>query len=97
MEKKDNKKKDNEGKIIISCYSYDSDHFILFFSKNGKDVGLYFGICEFDLEMKSLLYECNQELVNGRIGFIFPNSESKEDVILASEAFIRQYRMNEDC
>lgn len=60
--------------ILIEKQPYGKDHFILFFSKNGKDKALGFMICEFENEMNLLLYECEMKSMNGRTGFVFPNT-----------------------
>ena len=60
--------------ILIEKKPFDKDHFILFFSKNGKDESLSFLTYEFENEMNLLLYECKTKSVNRRTGFVFPNT-----------------------
>ena len=81
-------------KIDITKQSYDTKHFIIYFSKNGKDVGFSFHVCGFNKEMEYLLYDCKVNINNGKTGFIFPNSTSYEDVIREIERFIIQYRLD---
>lgn len=73
---------------------YDTEHFIIFFSKNGQDRGFGLHICEFDKEMIYLGYDCKAEVNNGKSGFIFPNSTSTDDVIFEAKRFIVQYKLD---
>lgn len=84
-----------KAKIDIISQPYDAEHFIVFFSKNGRDMGFKFLICEFNREMEYLLYNCKVETNNGKTGFIFPNSTSIEDVIFEAERFIAKYQLND--
>ena len=85
----------NYMKIDITKQPYDTKHFIIYFSKNGKDIGFSLHICEFNKEMESLLYDCKVDVNNEKTGFVFPNSTSYEDVIREAERFIIQYKLDE--
>lgn len=82
-------------KIDIISQPYDAGHFIVFFTKNGQDIGFKFHICEFDREMEYLFYDCKAKVYDGKTGFIFPNSTSIEDIIFEAERFIMQYKFDE--
>ena len=82
-------------KIDIIKQPYDSEHFIIYFSKNGIDIGVRFHICEFNKEMEYLLYDCKVDVNNGKTGFIFSSSTSYEYVIREVERFIIQYKLDE--
>lgn len=82
-------------KVDIISQPYDAEHFIAFFSKDDKDIGFKLHICEFNREMEYLFYDSKVKVVNGKTGFIFPNSVSIEDIVFEVERFIAQYKLDE--
>ena len=91
-------------KTEIEKRKYDSDHFILLFSKDGKDCALSFLVCVFVNEMELLLYDCRTATVDGRTGFVFPNTpkalpvrgQKYMDCLYADiECFVTMYHLDD--
>ena len=91
--------------IKIEKRKYDSDHFVLLFSKDGKDCALSFLVCEFENEMELLLYDCTAaKTADGRTGFVFPNTpkvlplrgQEYMDCLYADiECFVKMYHLDD--
>lgn len=80
-------------KIDILSYPYDAEHFVVFFTRNGHDLGFKFAICEFLRDMDYLGFDCRAKSIDGKTGFIFHNSTEKEDIIFEAERFMKQYKL----
>ena len=81
-------------RITITTEPFDADHYIVFCSKGNKDIGSGLHICEFDEEMKYLLYDCKVEVADGKTGFIFPNTIPEDEIIFETKRFILQYGLD---
>ena len=81
-------------KIVTTTQPFDENHYIIFFSIGGKDIGFSLHICEFNKEMEYLFYDCKVKVVNGKTDFIFQNTIPIDEVIFEMEKFIVQYNLD---
>ncbi|MBR0529676.1 MAG: hypothetical protein IJJ76_07940 [Ruminococcus sp.] len=81
-------------KIQITTEPFDANHYIMFCSKDNKDIGFSLHISEFNKEMGYLLYDCKVKVVEGRTGFIFPNTIPIDEIIIETKRFISQYNLD---
>lgn len=83
-----------KGKVDILSQPYDNEHFVVFFMKDGRDIGMHFAVCGFDEEMDDLLFDCIIEKVGGKLGFIFNNSTPMSIIKCTVDRFIMMYHFD---
>lgn len=80
--------------INIRKERYDYGHYIIYIEKGAEDLGFSLAICGFHNHMEWLLYDCEHKVINDKTGFVFPNSDSFEDVLAETEDFIKRYKLD---
>ena len=82
--------------VKISYMPFDKDSIIVFFERDGKDIGFEFALCEFVNEMSHWNMPTQIREINGKKGYIFSKSIPQEKIEMEIFRFIKHNDLEDD-
>lgn len=84
-------KEDNVVKVTFE--NYDGDNWFVMFEKNGENIAIDFGVCEFAEEMSYWNFPTRPVVKGERAGFAIARSVARSEIEAEIGRFIRRFNL----
>ena len=84
-------KEDNVVKVTFE--NYDGDNWFVMFEKNGENIAIDFGVCEFAEEMSYWNFHTRPVVKGDRAGFAIARSAGRSEIEAEIGRFIRRFNL----
>ena len=81
----------NDNVIYVTFEDDDAGHWFVTFERNGENMALDMGVCDFAGEMSYWSYPTEAAVRNGKSGFLVGKAAGRSDIEFEIERFVRQF------